>query len=627
MGGDVGGSSTTATVTGIQNHPVASTTPTNGQGLVYSTGTNTWGPGAVSATMGGDLSGASSTATVAGIQNHPVAATAPTDGQTLIYSASAGNWQPGTVSATMGGDVTGSSSSTTVTAIQNRPVSSTAPTNGQSLMYSPSTNTWGPGNPATTMGGDVSGASGASTVTGIQNHPVAATAPTNGQVLVYASNTWAPGAVTAPMAGDVGGTSAASTVTGIQNHPVASSAPTDGQTLIYNAAAAAWAPAPVTTNTTAVGGDLGGSSSSATVTGIQSRPVAATAPLSNQVLTWNATTSQWTPSNPTIAEGFSLVQNSSTTASLNAECSSTSPCSVRFGSAAQQYTGPNNITITASSGTGQLLVYADNSGSIQVVHNLTNVTCDGQCVATNTSTPAFPLGSIPLWSCSVVVGAWGGACLDFRAPLSTLRIVPGPGLFAVETPDQIVIGVDGQSFSFSNSVAEAAAMTTAGNLENGACAQRGSMRIPGAAPGSIVLAGWGSLPAGVTGSLRVSTANTADILLCNASGATQALAAVKVIARLPQSAAPAVSAQAGSRVKLHFTSADLASNPTLEYCYGNENCTQGASLGSIPLTICKGSCDVILGGVVGALRYHLRDRNAIVARNDDWREVRVDSVR
>ncbi len=50
---------------------------------------------------------------------------------------------------------------------------------------------------------------------------------------------------------------------------------------------------PHLTLNTALGGDLGGNYPNATVTGLQSRPVAATAPTNGQVLTWNGTA--WAP--------------------------------------------------------------------------------------------------------------------------------------------------------------------------------------------------------------------------------------------------------------------------------------------------------------------------------------------
>ena len=133
-GGDLAGTLTAATVTGIQNRTVASTAPANGQALIWNSGASAWQPGTVSGSgavssvfgrsgsvtaqagdysfgqisgmigssqfpaAGGDLSGNLTVATVTGIQNRTVANTAPANGQALIWNSGASAWQPGTVS-------------------------------------------------------------------------------------------------------------------------------------------------------------------------------------------------------------------------------------------------------------------------------------------------------------------------------------------------------------------------------------------------------------------------------------------------------------------------------------------------------------------------------------------------
>ena len=139
-GGDVSGTLTAATVTGIQNRAVANTAPANGQALVWNSGASAWQPGTVSggggavssvfgrtgtvtaqtgdysfgqisgmATSnqlpgaGGDLSGTLTTATVKAIQGEPVSTTYPTNGQALVWNSGAGAWQPSSVSGGGGG--------------------------------------------------------------------------------------------------------------------------------------------------------------------------------------------------------------------------------------------------------------------------------------------------------------------------------------------------------------------------------------------------------------------------------------------------------------------------------------------------------------------------------------------
>jgi hypothetical protein len=440
MGGDIGNLAASSTVKGIQNRPVSVTAPTNGQALIYSTTTNSWVPASITATMGGDVSGSNSSSTVKGIQNRPVSSHTPADKAGLIYSSSANSWAAGSLAATMGGDVSGSSSSAQVTGIQNRPVAATAPAHGQALVYSTTSNSWVPGAPTAIMGGDVSGSSPASAVTALQNRPVAATAPANGQALVYSTstNSWVPATPTAAMAGDVGGISSSTTVTGLQNYPVAATAPADGQALIYSGAANTWRPAYISP---ALSGDGTGSLSTAVITGIQSRPVSSTAPAPDQVLTWNSSTKQWTPGYPTIDEGFGIIQTSTSAATFGSECTSTAPCAVRFGSLVEQYAAPIHITLAPTAGTGQVLIFADGSGSIQILHNLSAVQCDGLCVATSAASPDFPLDTIPFWSCSVASGVWSGPCANRRAPLSSVVLLPGDGMFAFNNGPNMLLGL------------------------------------------------------------------------------------------------------------------------------------------------------------------------------------------
>jgi hypothetical protein len=90
--------------------------------------------------MGGDVSGSSASATVAKLQGRTVASTGPTDLQYLGWNNGASQWEPKTISATtsvtMTGDVSGSSGSNTVDKIKGASVSGTAPTSGQALVYS-----------------------------------------------------------------------------------------------------------------------------------------------------------------------------------------------------------------------------------------------------------------------------------------------------------------------------------------------------------------------------------------------------------------------------------------------------------------------------------------------------------
>jgi len=129
-----------------------------------------------------------------------------------------------------------------------------------------------------------------------------------------------------PLGGDISGTPSGLTVGRLQGRPVSSTAPSNGQVLQWNASANQWQPAAgsggvatvfgrsgaITAQTgdysfgqisgivgssqlPSAGGDVGGALTSATVTGIQNRTVANTAPANGQTLVWNSATSSWAP--------------------------------------------------------------------------------------------------------------------------------------------------------------------------------------------------------------------------------------------------------------------------------------------------------------------------------------------
>jgi len=140
--GDLSGSLTGATVTGLQSRAVANTAPANGQALVWNSAASAWQPGTVSGSgavssvfgrtgavsaqtgdysfgqisgtvassqlpaAGGDLGGTLTAATVKAIQGLPVAGTTPTNGQALVWNSGSGMWQASTVSGNGGATMT-----------------------------------------------------------------------------------------------------------------------------------------------------------------------------------------------------------------------------------------------------------------------------------------------------------------------------------------------------------------------------------------------------------------------------------------------------------------------------------------------------------------------------------------
>lgn len=270
---------------------------------------------------------------------------------------------------------------------------------------------------------------------------------------VYAcvsTNTWVTQGV-ATLGGDVTGQTTAATVTQIQGRPVSSTAPASGQALTWNSSTSRWEPTTVSGGgATTLAGDVVGSSSSTTVTQIQGRPIVSTAPSNGQALVWNASTTRWEPQ--TISGGgggggasmaaqlgdFAVSQTSGTVLTVGPNCSFTTPCNVRIGALA--YTLTNPITVTLSSGTGNVYIYFASTGALTVGHNMI-VSCSGSCTAPPGIT-AFPADAVPLYTWHATSGAWDATGTDQRAFLSSKNVIPGAGLMATELAGQTTIAAD-----------------------------------------------------------------------------------------------------------------------------------------------------------------------------------------
>lgn len=359
--GDIGGTIGAATVNKIQGSPISSTAPTIGQILKWD-GTN-WTPSAEAATsLAGDVTGAPGTNTVAKIQGRAVSSAAPSTGQALRWDGTA--WLPAADNAvTLAGDVTGDNSTTSVVRIQGRSVAATAPMPGQAIRWNGTA--WAPASDASiTLAGDASGAVGSVTVTRIQGRNVSSSAPSSGWSLRWSGTAWTPSAdPTLILSGDVTGNSFENVVTALRGRTVSNTAPTNNQVLRWNNTALQWQPSNETAVTSvSVGGDLNGTSGTATVVGLQGRTVSATAPTINQILRWNGTS--WVPSTETATTSVTMGGDvtggsaSSTVVALRGRLLSTTAPSnnqvLRWNSAGSEWVPSNETTISSLSVGGDL---------------------------------------------------------------------------------------------------------------------------------------------------------------------------------------------------------------------------------------------------------------------------------
>jgi len=445
-GGDVSGTLTTATVTGIQNRAVASTAPANGQALLWNSGASAWQPGTVSG------SGAVSSVF----------------GRSGAVTAQAGDYSFGQISGTIGssqfpaagGDLSGNLTAATVTGIQNRAVANTAPANGQTLVWNSGASAWQPGT--------ISGGGGA--VSSVFGRSGAVTAQTGDYVFGQISGTVAFGQLPGA-GGDLSGTLTSATVKAIQGQPVSSTYPSNGQALVWNSVAGAWQPSTVS-------GSGGGG-----------------ATMANQLGDLAAT------------------RTSSTVLSIGAGCTPSSPCNVRFGY--QVYSITNSATATISgSGIGTAYVYVNSSGSLMIGHNLT-VACSAGCTQ-QAGITSFPPNVLPVCTWTATNGTWDSTGWhDQRAFLSAKTLAGGQGVIVTEGPGQSTLAVD-------NGVIPTYLMNSATlnfpSIATGACAADQTITVTGANPGDAIAPGWPALPAGVYGIMLVSGTNTVTVRLCNLSG-------------------------------------------------------------------------------------------------------------
>jgi hypothetical protein len=349
--------------------------------------------------------------------------------------------------------------------------------------------------------------------------------------------------------GDISGPPNSVSVMGIQNRPVAAAPPANGQALVWNSANSNWQPGTVTGALTSVfgrsgvvtaqtgdyslsqisgnfGGDLSGAPTSATVVAINGHSVANTLPTNGQALVWSSSANQWQPVTITGTGGasmasqlgdFSVTLSSPTVLNIGPNCSSATPCNIRFGYQVFSITQGATATLSGNAA-GTAYIYVTSTGNLFVGHNLT-ITCSAGCTQQSGIT-SFPANVIPIFTWTASNGMWnstGGA--DQRSMLSTKVLANGPGIVLAETPGQSTLSVD--NGVIPTYLTNAATLNFSAAIASGACAPDQTMTVSGADTGDAVAPAWPSgLSSGLLGMMFVSSSNTITVRLCNFSGST-----------------------------------------------------------------------------------------------------------
>ena len=140
---------------------------------------------------------------------------------------------------------------------------------------------------------------------------------------------------------------------------------------------------------------------------------------------------------------FEFERTSPNELTFGRECSTRTPCNVRFNQRTHSFTAGGTVVLGGTSPKGEAFAYVTRDGKLTIGSNLSIASCTG-CIAVPGVTN-FPQNTVPLWTwtATTVAGVWdrdGG--VDRRGFQSTKVIIPGLGIQIAESPDSTAIAVD-----------------------------------------------------------------------------------------------------------------------------------------------------------------------------------------
>jgi hypothetical protein len=210
--------------------------------------------------LAGDISGRPNGVAVTGLGGRKLSSVAPLDGQFLRWNAISQQWEATTLAGAL--------------SVFGRTGAIVAQTGDYSFAQISGTIA---GFQLPAANGDLSGALPGPTVVKIQGRPVSSTIPLAGQFLGWDGAQWTPQNAAGGLTSVFGRSGAVSAQSGDYTFGQIGGSVANGQL-------------------PAAGGDLSGTLASATVSRLQNRPMAASAPSAGQVLTWDG--AQWKPQTP-----------------------------------------------------------------------------------------------------------------------------------------------------------------------------------------------------------------------------------------------------------------------------------------------------------------------------------------
>jgi len=206
---------------------------------------------------------------------------------------------------------------------------------------------------------------------------------------------------------------------------------------------------------------------------------------------------------------FAVVLTSPATLSIGGNCSSSTPCNVRFGTQVYGVTAAADVAL--GGGNGIAYIYVDATGRLTVGSTMT-ITCGGSCVAVPGVT-GFPINSMPLYTWTAANAVWdsnGG--VDLRGWLSANPVLGGAGIATVIAAGQTTVSVDG---AVVPTYLTASATLSFPPIPAATCSSDLIFSLLGANPGDAVAPGWPSgLAPGLSGNMRISAAGVVSVRLC-----------------------------------------------------------------------------------------------------------------